>query len=136
MPEKATPALGVIGHLLNTKNDGSLIFRVYGEKNPETGRLQYLDFDLRVDDLRIQVMSPIADLVKDESGMWLRDHRPALNDGDGPKDRGDHADEATIKGPPVEENGGQGNKAVEPPPVVAQQERDSDGPAEADQSDD
>jgi hypothetical protein len=43
----------VVGRLLNTRNDGSLVFRVYNKEN--SGETGYTDYELAVDDLRIEI---------------------------------------------------------------------------------
>jgi hypothetical protein len=69
-------AYGVVGHLLNVRNDGTLVFRVYKKREEgERGDLTYVDYDLRVDDLRVQIMNPLARLVKDDEGKnYILDH--------------------------------------------------------------
>jgi hypothetical protein len=69
-------AYGVVGHILNTRNDGTFVFRVYKKREEgETGELSYVDYDLRVDDLRVQIMNPLARLVKDDEGKnYMLDH--------------------------------------------------------------
>jgi hypothetical protein len=51
------PAVNVRGHLINAYNDGTFVFRVYGEYDPVTGRKTFTDYALKVDDLPIEIMS-------------------------------------------------------------------------------
>ncbi len=60
--KKRTPGMGVKGHLLNTRNDGTLVFRVY-DKSHEP--FTWIDYDLTVDSLEVQIIQN-SELIQTE----------------------------------------------------------------------
>lgn len=78
-------ALGVRGHLIDVRNDGRFVFRVYGDPDPVTGRKSITDYDLRVMDLNVEITSgyyALFDPAPGSAGKPYLDYRP----------RGDHGE--------------------------------------------
>ncbi len=64
MNEKS--AKNVTGFLLYNPYEEKHFFRVYGEKNPETGRKEYTDYRLSAEDIEVTIKSDDLSLYESE----------------------------------------------------------------------
>lgn len=62
---------GVRGILVDAKQNGVFVMRVFGEPDPATGRKMYVDYELRVDDLNIEITTDYYKLVQTEKVAFI-----------------------------------------------------------------
>jgi len=78
-------AFGAPGRLLNVRNDGTFVFRTFGDIDPATRRRNYTDHELRIDHLEIRIVQPQACFAEDEDGVkFLLDFPPKATGGPPP----------------------------------------------------
>jgi hypothetical protein len=67
----ARPARFVRGCLIATQDDRGFVFRIYGQPDLDTGRREFTDYELAVEDLWIEITSGyycLIDPVPSEEG--------------------------------------------------------------------
>jgi hypothetical protein len=65
----------ITGYLLNSRNDGTYVFRVYNKDIGKSG-CGYTDYELQVDDLKIDVHMDYAHLGEKNGVKYIRDGHP------------------------------------------------------------
>lgn len=76
---------GLRGILVDAKNDGTYVFRVFNGPDKKT----FVDYELRVDDLNIEITSDYYRLVRLESGVAYIDYRRGHGCGDHSQEQAD-----------------------------------------------
>jgi hypothetical protein len=64
----------VRGCLIATHDGRGFVFRVYGQPDPDTGRREFTDYELAVDDLWIEITSGYYCLVEPVPGEEGKPH--------------------------------------------------------------
>ena len=68
MTEK--PALGVQGFLIYDFSADKHVFRVYGEKDQETGQKPFKDYELCAESIKITINEPVVSLFEEGNLNW------------------------------------------------------------------